>query len=225
MRYRKNQKYCYLSHIFKLSLSRVNSLLGFRGVANSSTCIVCPNTMQICDPGLTKIVENATNKLIEMKRLLLVLFINFVLSYTLIHAHNAVKIIESDGNETIFILEKDPNYYSMEVFMIGSELEIYTQNTQVNYEIDQGVRFEFLDYDARVDPLEVSDPIFNISRKSIEGKNLPVNSLVYLYDLTGILLKKAKVDSTGSLKIDISEIPEGNFIIKSNSKSFKFFKK
>lgn len=160
-----------------------------------------------------------------MKRFLLILFINFALSISTLYAHNAVKVIESNGNETIFLLEKDPYYYSMDVYMTSSGLEIYTTKTQVNYEIDESVRFEFLDLDSGIETLEISDPIFNISHKFIECKNLKGNSLVYIYDLNGILIKNAKVDDTGSLKIDISEIPEGIFIIKSNNKSFKFFKK
>lgn len=160
-----------------------------------------------------------------MKKFLLFLFINLVSSVPILHAHNAVKIIDSDGNETIFLLENENYYVTMELLIKDPELIVHTAKTTVKYIIDPNIKFEFLDYDAGIETLENSDIVFNISPNFIEGRNLQSNSWIYIFGLNGNFLKKAKVSNSGNLKIDISDIPEGVLIVKYNNKSFKFFKK
>ena len=138
-----------------------------------------------------------------------------------VSAQNAVKMIESNGEETVFLLSTHPK-----VSLSQSVLEIKTDTDEITCDIDEGVRFELIDFeDASVNDIEEDKPVFKVSKERVEAFNLKPGSDVKLYDLTGKIMESVKTDSTGHAALDISVLPDGIYIINSSNRNFKFYKK
>ena len=136
-------------------------------------------------------------------------------------AQNAVKMIGSNGNETIFLLTSHPK-----VSIEQSSLLIESDLEKITCDIDDGVRFEFTNYEeAAVNEINSEIPVFKISQAFIEGDNLLPGSDILLYDMKGSLLKSLKVAADGHISIDISDLQEGVYVINSSVKKFKLYQR
>ena len=136
-------------------------------------------------------------------------------------AQNAVKMIESNGRETIFLLNQRPM-----VSIVGKSLEIRSASDKITCEIGEGVSFAFTDFEeAGVEEIDIDSPMFRVSQNLIEAFNLRPNSKVTLYDFKGNMIKSVNSDATGYVAISSSGLPKGVYVINSNVRNFKYYKK
>lgn len=136
-------------------------------------------------------------------------------------AQNSVKMIESNGKETIFQLAENPK-----VSISDKNLLIETSNDKVTCAIGEGVRFQFLLADAGVGEVSADNtPVFKISQVAVEASGITASSPVTVYDMAGKIVKATQSDSNGCATVNISDLPAGVYIFKTIDKNFKFYKK
>lgn len=136
-------------------------------------------------------------------------------------AFDAVKVTEPDGNETLFLLESHPR-----VSMENETLLVTTDDAVASFMLEGAIRFEFADYGTtEVAKLSVETPVFKLSKEMLEATHIKPFSTVSVYNLDGLPMKSAQTDQSGYVAIQISDLPNGIYIVNSNSKIFKFYKK
>ena len=154
------------------------------------------------------------------KKALVFCFLSLGVAFGL-HAQNAVKMTESDGTETFFLLTATPK-----VAMNGNTLSVSTSESEITCEVGEGVTFEFCDYEpGAVETIETSAPAFKLTTDHLEAYNLKPSTSVVIYDITGKMLKSSTTDDTGNAVINIADLPAGIYVVNSNSNNFKFYKK
>lgn len=137
------------------------------------------------------------------------------------NAQNAIKMVEADGYETILLLSSKPVMTIQE-----GDLIIKTIDDEISCEIGRGISFTFCEYDdAGVDSVSASAPIFKITQDYIEGRNLAAGSPVALYDMAGKTVMSSRADSMGDFNLPVAALPSGIYVISTNDKKFKFYKK
>ena len=136
-------------------------------------------------------------------------------------AQNAVKMIPSEGQEIVFMLSDSPR-----VTIEENSIIIESEKEKVTCEILKGVRFEFVDSDnAGIESVEINTAIFKVTNDFIEASRLKPRENVRVVDIGGKILRNLSTDSSGYIKMDISDLPKGVFIFSSKDKKFKFYKK
>ena len=136
-------------------------------------------------------------------------------------AQNAVKMTESGGKSTIFMLSQQPKVYISSGF-----ITIETLTDKVECDTADGVTFEFLDYDnAGIEEIGAESPIFKIGNDYLEAWNIKPFSRMEIYDVAGKKLGGATSDANGYVSVSIANLPAGIYIINSTDKNFKFYKK
>lgn len=135
-------------------------------------------------------------------------------------AQNAVKLISTDGTETIFLLSSHPK-----ITLEPTGISLRTDSETITYQ-GYGIKAEFTDYEPNsVEQIEISTPLFKVGSNTIEAYNLSVGEIVCLFDLGGVLMKSFKADNSGSIVIPTDDLASGCYIVNSKIKSFKYFKK
>lgn len=136
-------------------------------------------------------------------------------------AYNAVKLIEANNKETVFMLQSKPRVTSSEEGLVVS-----TDKEKLIYDYSDGIRFEFCDYDINaVESFMEDTSAFSITQDLIQGFNLKPGTMLNLVDLAGKNIKTVKVNPAGEVVVNISELPAGVYLLNSTDKNFKFYKK
>ena len=136
-------------------------------------------------------------------------------------AHDAVKMTEPDGKETVFILADHPI-----VTVENNAIIVTTDNQNISLELEPNIIFRFCDADgAGVETAAKSLPTFKIDDTRLEGNNLQPRTLVTIYDISGRMTASATTDDAGFVSIVIADLPAGVYIVGSNSNNFKFHKR
>lgn len=155
------------------------------------------------------------DNLIETLTLLLVL-----LSANSVSGQNAVKIVDSVGKESYFLLDSYPS-----VTFDGEEVNIETENEIVSY-YGESLLFEFCDYDNNsVALLDESSPCYKLTKTVLEVYNLIPHSFLKIYDSTGKTIYTIQIEGNGNASIPIENFGTGVYIISSNNSNLKFYKK
>lgn len=144
----------------------------------------------------------------------------FLLAAGQLKAHDAVKLIDSNNKETIFMLHDLPKARIDE-----SKLIIETDRERLICNIETGARIEFIDTNAGINGILPDSFVFSLGGNGLDCQNLKPGSKVYLCDLAGKIITSKEVDSTGAVTIDTTTLPAGVYIFNTNEKSFKFYKK
>lgn len=138
-----------------------------------------------------------------------------------VSAHNAVKLTDGDLKETILLLSHGPI-----VSINGNVITVETDKERIECELEGNPRFEFLDYDdAGIDAPEYGSLTFHFDSNSLKGENLKPGTQVCIVDLSGRILTVKVADAMGSVNLDISTLPVGVYIFKTNDQIYKFYKK
>ena len=133
----------------------------------------------------------------------------------------AIKLMLSDGNSHLFLLEDEP--YAR---FIGDTLVISSKKNEINIILDSGniVKVVYIDdVPSSVDELkEMNLPSFLINEFGITVMGLEPKTNVFIYDLKGVLVSKAVVERDGSIQIPINGT--GIYVVKTEVSSFKIMK-
>ena len=136
-------------------------------------------------------------------------------------AQNAVKMIEPDGKEMIFMLTDHPV-----ITFEDNNIILKTDKETISLEKLPNLKFEFVDNEMNsVEGVDVKTPVFKITQTCIEALNMPAAEVINILDLSGHILVKSKSDPSGYVYLDTSGLSNGVYIVSSNVQSFKYYKK
>ena len=134
---------------------------------------------------------------------------------------NAVKMIQGDSKETIFMLSDTPT-----VTFEEDTIVVECRKEKVSCELEGCVKFEFITYNnASVDSVVKESPVFKVNQNNIEAFNLSPLEMVRITDLSGKTVFSSKTDINGHIYIETGNYPSGVYIFFSKDKNFKFYKK
>lgn len=160
----------------------------------------------------------ALNWLLTIKGILFVFLLSCQLSA--LADNTAIKLTLSNGTTQFFILSEVPSAKYEGNTLIVSSL---TQEVRVSLEDGITVKVTYLDVPDHIEEVaEEHQPVFRISDEGLKTIGLEPNTVVFAYDLKGVLVAKAIVAEDGSASLPISS--KGVFVIKTSVSSFKIKK-
>ena len=155
-----------------------------------------------------------------MKRLFFILF--FAISISSLFAQNTLTIHQKDGQQFGFGFEEKPV-----VTVTDNALIIKSTKIEVQYELAKVAKFTFDDVEDAVIGIKVDDAKASITLDeytvSISGAAADIT--VRLIASDGKQLQSYKTNQDGSVTFSIAELPEGTYIIVSESLTCKILKK
>ena len=155
-----------------------------------------------------------------MKRLFFILF--FAISISSLFAQNTLTIHQKDGQQFGFGFEEKPI-----VTFTDNALIIKSTKIEVQYELAKVAKFTFDDVEDAVIGIKVDDAKASITLDeytvSISGAAADIT--VRLIASDGKQLQSYKTNQDGSVTFSIAELPEGTYIIVSESLTCKILKK
>ncbi|MCH5226069.1 MAG: T9SS type A sorting domain-containing protein [Muribaculaceae bacterium] len=136
-------------------------------------------------------------------------------------SHNAVKLTDEEAKETIFMLGDHPR-----VAMEGRNVNISSDKGNISYEVENVLRFEFIDYDPTgIGSLTVYPVVFNFIGGTLAFENLTPGSPVFLFDASGKTLRVEKAGPDGIAELGTEGFPSGVYLVKVADQGFKFYKR
>ena len=155
-----------------------------------------------------------------MKRLLLCFLVALLVCP--VFSQNTLTIHQKDGQQFSFGFEEKPV-----ITYTDTDLVLKTTKTELQYPLLSLAKFTFTDVEDAVifikdDKLDAKLELGNFT-VSINGAKSGIEISVIASD--GKTLVKYKTDEDGSVTFSIAELPEGIYIIKSESLTCKILKK
>lgn len=130
---------------------------------------------------------------------------------------NAVRVYEANGNSATYLLSERPS-----VSFSGDALVLKAGDVEVSYPLNPSVRFEFVESSEESTGIQSAqaEPSFGITADEITVSNVRPNSVVSIYNLSGLVVKSARADNEGRAIINL---PKGTYIVKTEQTTFKIF--
>lgn len=132
-----------------------------------------------------------------------------------------------DGDKVLYSLNEQPSIkYDGE-----GNFVVRTSRVEVVYPVVDVRMFTLADTDnPRPDePMSIpdvsSDSGFRFSDEAVNFSSLPQGSLVRIYSTSGVLIGNVKADESGSASINLSDLAQGVYIIKTENITHKIIKK
>lgn len=127
----------------------------------------------------------------------------------------SVKILLEDGTSHFFLLEDNPK-----ACFVGDTLVITSKNMEVcinlgNSEVVQVMYVN--DYDDIHELKDGFQFVYRFTDYGLEANGLRPNTIVYVYDIKGVLIARTPVRQDGSLRVPLKD--KGVFIIKTSVSS------
>lgn len=155
-----------------------------------------------------------------MKRLLSIIIIAFLAIP--IFAQNTLTIHQKDGQQFSYGFEEKPV-----VTFTDNDLIIKSSKTEVQYEMAKVAKFTFDDVEDAVIGIKANDTKSSLSLDEytvcISGAKADVE--VRLIASDGKQIQTYKTNQDGSISFSIAELPEGTYIISTESLTVKILKK
>jgi len=155
-----------------------------------------------------------------MKKLFLLLFFAVIMSP--LFAQNTLTVHQKDGQQFSFGFESKPV-----VTFTETELIVKSKGIELRYELTRFSKFTFDDKD----PLENAVPIITskasitLDEYTVSISGAKADIVVRLIASDGRTIEQYKTDADGSVTFSISELPEGLYVIASESLTCKILKK
>ena len=157
-----------------------------------------------------------------MKRIFLLLAFILV-SYKMMAQEFKTQLIvwAKDGTKVAFLLSEKPK-----ITFTETDLVITTKDIEVNYALDNMVRFtyESNDYTAIRD-LESDEVSFRLDKESLLFSALKANSTLTIYALNGNLVMKRTIRQDGEYAFPISDLNAGVYMVNVNGLTYKIVKR
>jgi hypothetical protein len=132
-----------------------------------------------------------------------------------------------DGGKVLYPLNEQPSIkYDGE-----GNYVVRTSRVEMEYPVADVRMFTLADTDnPRPDePMSIpdvsSDSGFRFSDEAVSFSSLPQGSLVRIYNTSGVLIGSVKADESGSASINLIDLPQGVYIIKTENITHKIIKK
>lgn len=121
--------------------------------------------------------------------------------------------LKTDGSSTIISMEECPI-----VKFIGDKLLVTTDVSTTEFERPKVKTFNYIS-PSSIDGINNDGNVVSNTGDSLQFGNLPANSEISVYDVSGKLVKNATAD--GSYRINISDLSAGVYVVSVNGVSTK----
>lgn len=128
-------------------------------------------------------------------------------------AFTGLKVTLTDGSSTIISMEECPI-----VKFIGDKLLVTTDVSTTEFERSKVKTFNYIS-PSSIDGINNDGNVVSNTGDSLQFGNLPANSEISVYDVSGKLVKNATAD--GSYRINISDLSAGVYVVSVNGVSTK----
>ncbi len=128
-------------------------------------------------------------------------------------AFTGLKVTLTDGSSTIISMEECPI-----VKFIGDKLLVTTDVSTTEFERSKVKTFNYIS-PSSIDGINNDGNVVSNTGDSLQFGNLPANSEISVYDVSGKLVKNATAG--GSYRINISDLSAGVYVVSVNGVSTK----
>lgn len=140
---------------------------------------------------------------------------------TLAYGQNTIVIQQKDGKVARFSFTEKPV-----VTYSGNDVLVNTTKNSVQYPIYllQKISFDIDWNTTDIEEVEVAEPSFHFRDDALSISGEDPRSLVFLYNIKGMLAGRYQTDDRGCVTIPIRQLRPDIYIVKTNRFSFKFRK-
>lgn len=140
---------------------------------------------------------------------------------TLAYGQNTIVIQQKDGKMARFSFTEKPV-----VTYSGNDVLVNTTKNSVQYPIYllQKISFDIDWNTTDIEEVEVAEPSFHFRDDALSISGEDPRSLVFLYNIKGMLAGRYQTDDRGCVTIPIRQLRPDLYIVKTNRFSFKFRK-
>lgn len=137
-------------------------------------------------------------------------------------SQNTLTVHQKDGQQFSFGFESKPV-----VTFTDTELIVKSKGIELRYELARFSKFTFdeKEIDDAVIPIVENKASITLDEYTVSISGAKANIIVRLLSSDGRTLEQYKTDADGSIKFSISELPEGLYVIASESLTCKIIKK
>ncbi len=137
-------------------------------------------------------------------------------------AQNTLTVHQKDGQQFSFGFEEKPV-----VTFTHTEMVVKSKGVELRYELTRLSKFTFDDKDTIEDAVEtiVSKASITLNEYIVCISGAKADIDVRMIASDGHILQQYKTDTDGSVTFSISELPEGTYIISSESLTIKILRK
>lgn len=125
-----------------------------------------------------------------------------------------------DGTQVAYALDEEPKVTFTENSMVISSTKI-----EVNYPLQDMVRFTYGDEVTAVSHLRTDKSPFKLDGKSLLFPALRLNSVITVYSQSGTLVFQKTVRQGGEYAFPIDGLVKGVYVVKVNGVTYKFLKR
>ena len=157
-----------------------------------------------------------------MKKIFLLLLLPlFSMMAVADEAINSLVVWAKDGTKVAYALADKPK-----VTFTGTDLVITSNGIEVNYALENMVRFTYEDFSQTgITNLKNGEISFKLNGEALLFTSLKANSTVSLYSANGTLVFKQIVRKDGEYSFPISNLKTGVYIVNVNGLTYKIMKK
>ena len=140
---------------------------------------------------------------------------------TLAYGQNTIVIQQKDGKVARFSFTEKPV-----VTYSGNDVLVNTTKNSVQYPIYllQKISFDIDWNTTDIEEVEVAEPSFHFRDDALSISGEDPRSLVFLYNIKGMLAGRYQTNDRGCVTIPIRQLRPDLYIVKTNRFSFKFRK-
>lgn len=152
----------------------------------------------------------------------LLLFLSVVLLVSPVFSQNTLTIYQKDGTQISVGFDDKPV-----VTFTDNELVVKTTKTTLRYEFAQVAKFTFDKNETGVNGVidDASQAGITLDEYTVYITGAKADAVVCLIGADGKQLQSYKTDADGSVTFSIAQLPEGMYIISSESLTCKILKK
>jgi len=155
-----------------------------------------------------------------MKRLFL--FNLLMLMAVTVMGQNTLTIHQKDGQQFSFGFEDKPV-----VKFTNNELVVTSTKTELRYALSQLAKFTFDDKETAVDDIKADDKkaVITLDEYTVNISGAKPDATIHLIASDGKQIQSYKTNQDGTTTFSIADLPEGTYIIASESLTVKILKK
>lgn len=136
---------------------------------------------------------------------------------TTVMGEKVVNIHAKDGEVISFSLVEN-----VVVIFDSDNIVIEMSDRQILFPLSDYVTFSFEEISTRINSDKTNTNIIcKVEGNMVKLKNLPINSIVCLYSLSGFLLDSNKADKNGTLQFDLNYKKNQVILVQTANKCFK----
>lgn len=137
-------------------------------------------------------------------------------------ADNLLHIKQKNGQEVSYLLSDNPR-----AAMVDSDhllFECKGNSVVIPFDEISSFNLEVADEDAISHAL-ASRPLFQLSGATMQASGLEAGTQLQLFDAAGRKVAQVRVSASGTASVGLQSLPQGTYIVKSTTSTYKILKK